>query len=100
MTHKIDGLPSAALRAADAATRAVRAGGERAEAIAPSAGGDSLRLTGEATGLLALQREMSDTPTMDTQRIGALRSELQAGTYRIDPQLIADRMISLERELR
>lgn len=104
MASKIDNqtpLPSAV---GPPTPRAVgRSGDAAGEGAAPSAspaGSDSLKLSGEAAGLISAQREISaGAPSMDQAKIDALRSAISAGTYRINPQEIASRLIALERKL-
>lgn len=100
MTQKIDGSQMAAPRVGAAGAGGVdRAGLDRAKAVAASQAGDSVQLTGEASSLQTLQREMTSTPVMDMAKIDAVRSALASGTLRIDPQQIATRMMALEQEL-
>jgi negative regulator of flagellin synthesis FlgM len=100
MTHKIDtGLPPRPLDSV-AAKPAPRAGTEREAPVAAAAATDSLRLTGEAAGLQAIERELGEGPaSIDAARVGAVRAALADGSYRIDPQAIADRMLSFDRDL-
>ncbi|MCS4232976.1 flagellar biosynthesis anti-sigma factor FlgM [Stenotrophomonas sp. BIGb0135] len=98
MSQKIDGnlqatahLRSVALgskpaASADSPTRPVEAA-------------DSLRLTGEATSLQALQRELNSAPAIDAGRVQAVRESLQNGTYKINPDAIASRMLELDQQL-
>ena len=67
MSHKVDGMPPpAAIRATGPlGGQVARAGDAREKAIEAPAAGDSLRLTGEATGLQALQRELAANPAID-----------------------------------
>jgi negative regulator of flagellin synthesis FlgM len=67
--------------------------------VEAAAGGDSLRLTGEAAGLQAMQRELSTAPAIDDARVQAVREALQAGTYKVNAEAIADGMLSLEKQL-
>jgi negative regulator of flagellin synthesis FlgM len=82
---------------------APRAGAPRATEVAAiaAANADDVRLTGESASLRALQREAkAGPPPMDMAKIDALRAALAAGTYRVNPQDIAERLDALERELR
>lgn len=101
MTTKIDGgLP--ALRAAELASTGpaqARAGEDRSKAIDAAAAGDSLRLTGEAAGLQALQRELAAPAGIDVAKVNQVRAALADGSYRVDPQQIATRMLALDSEL-
>ena len=65
----------------------------------PVEAADSLRLTGEATSLQAMQRELSTAPAIDAGRVQAVRESLQNGTYKINPDAIASRMLELDQQL-
>lgn len=101
MSQKIEGQipPAAAIRSTSAGGRVQAAGADRSEPVQASAGGDSLRLTGEAASMQTMQRELSSASAVDTARVQSIRQALEAGTYKIDAQAIADRMIDLERQL-
>lgn len=102
MSQKIDGTPPAtALRAAAAPGGATiaRAGDARDKAIEAPAAGDSLRLTGEAAGLRAMQQELAARPAVDEARVQAVREALESGSYRINPEAIASAMLELDAQL-
>lgn len=101
MSHKVDGMPPpAAIRATGPLGGQVdRAGDAREKAIEAPAAGDSLRLTGEATGLQALQRELAANPAMDMAKVEAVREAIAAGNYKIDAEAIAGRMLDLDAQL-
>ena len=101
MTYKIDGaLPAA--RPPDAASTSVaaRAGGDRDRAVSAVAAVDSIRLTDEAEGLQALERQLGAAPAgIDVTRVNDVRAAIADGSYAIDPQQIASRMLALDRAL-
>ena len=100
MTHKIDGTPAARAAEALAASASARAGAERGQPVAAAAGGDSIRLTGEAETLQTLGRELGAAPAgIDLDRVEALRAAVADGSYRVDAQAIATRMLDLDRKL-
>ena len=100
MSQKIEGTPPAAVRTTGpVGGRVAPAGAERSRPVEASAGGDSLRLTGEATSLQAMQRELSTAPAIDHARVQAVREALQAGTYKNNAEAIADGMLGLEGQL-
>jgi len=101
MSQKIEGSLPAAMRPAVApvGSRISPAGAERSRPVEASAAGDSLRLTGEAAGLQVLQRELSSAPAVDPARVQAIREALEAGTYKVDPDAIASRMLALDDQL-
>ena len=98
MSQKIDGGISAGapLRQVATPTRSAALGDGTAR---PVEAVDSLRLTGEATSLQAMQRELSTAPAIDHARVQAVREALQAGTYKINAEAIADGMLGLEGQL-
>ncbi|HEY5613250.1 MAG TPA: flagellar biosynthesis anti-sigma factor FlgM [Lysobacter sp.] len=101
MSHKIDsGLPVARPPEAVNASATVRAGGERSQPVAAIAPADSIRLTGEAEGLQALERQLGAAPAgIDVARVNELRAAIADGSYRVDAQQVADRMLALDSAL-
>ena len=100
MTQKIDGGGSS--RPIDSVTTnatSARAGTDRTAPVAAPEG-DSLRLTGEASGLQTLARELGSAPAgIDMAKVNAVRAAIADGSYQIDSAKIADRMLGLERDL-
>lgn len=99
MSQKIEGtLPAiASLRSSGVGTR-VSAGEDRSNAVSATSA-DSLRLTGEASNLQALQRDLSSAPAIDSDRVQAVKDALQNGSYKINPEAIAHRMMDLDAQL-
>ena len=100
MTTKIDGAgpPGRPPALPPPPAPAGRGGVVRAARGAARPPPDSVRLTGEAEGLQAMQRELG-APGIDLARVNEVRAALADGSYRIDPQQIATRMLALESEL-
>ena len=99
---KIDGIgtPRPVDTVSAPTVQAARAGGERSAPIAAVPATDDLRLSGEAAGLQALERELGAGPAgIDMARVNAVRAALADGSYRIDPQAIAGRMLDMDRAL-
>lgn len=98
MSQKIDGTMQAAqtLRAVGPASRPGISSDTPAR---PVEAVDSLKLTGEATNLQALERSLSAAPAIDAERVAAVRESLQNGSYRINPDAIASRMLELDQQL-
>lgn len=100
MNQKIEGTPPAAIRTTGPVSgRVAPAGADRSSPVEASAAGDSLRLTGEATSLQAMQRELATAPAINEARVAAVREALQSGTYKINAEAIADGMLGLEDQL-
>lgn len=103
MTTKIDGPSLSPARAVDTAQSAAvaRAGEDRTTPVGAARATDSVRLTGEATGLqAAVEGQLGRPAPMDVAKIESVRAALASGTYKIDPQEIASRLVALERQMR
>ncbi|WP_374249565.1 flagellar biosynthesis anti-sigma factor FlgM [Thermomonas sp.] len=102
MTTKIEGgLPAKPVEApvvADA-TQARASAATRDSAVSPTPPVDSLRLTGEAVGIKTMAKDMAQPSKLDMARIKEIRSAIDSGSYQINPQEIASRLLALEREL-
>ncbi|MCF5951076.1 flagellar biosynthesis anti-sigma factor FlgM, partial [Xanthomonas perforans] len=51
------------------------------------------------TNLQNLQRELSQSSAIDTGRVQAVKDALQNGSYSINPDAIASRMMDLNQQL-
>jgi len=103
MTTKIEGVQTPALRPSSAAGKAVsRPTGATSSAgsdVAAVAGADRVKLSDEAADLAAVQKQLAEAPSIDVARVAAVRSLLESGGYKINPEEIARRLAQLEREL-
>ncbi|HLF10069.1 MAG TPA: flagellar biosynthesis anti-sigma factor FlgM [Gammaproteobacteria bacterium] len=102
MTEKINGqgfrpADAAGTRRADAAKPA----GAKTEtsALSSASSGDTVNLTPSGLLLSKLEDALQSVPVVDSQRVRAIKEALASGSYEIDDQAVADRMIRLEREL-
>ncbi len=62
-------------------------------------GSDRVSLTGDASRLQELERELGSQPVVDSQRVDAVRSAVENGTFEVNPERIAEKMMSLEQAL-
>ena len=60
---------------------------------------DSVHITQSARSLATLSQAVQDSPDIDSGRVAAAQQALKAGTYRINPERIASRMLQLEQDL-
>ncbi len=67
--------------------------------MSATAATDSLRLTGEASGLQNLQRQLAAAPAVDSNRVESVRSSLQSGSYKVNPDVVASRMLEMDQQL-
>lgn len=93
MSQKIEGsLPTnATLRTSSVSSKVASAGEDRTSPVSATSASDSVKLTGEATNLQTLQRQLSQAPAVDASRVQAVKDSLQSGSYKINPDAIANR---------
>ena len=60
---------------------------------------DRISLTGEARQLQEIEARLATQPVVDSQRVEAVRSAVENGTFTINPERIAEKMMSLEQAL-
>lgn len=102
MSNPIDRLLDTGVRRLQERSQPPGRGGDGAPASkggqgAPSA--STLDLTGQARQLKALEKELASTPEFDAGRVNQLRQALGDGSYQVDAQRIADKLLSLENVL-
>jgi len=73
--------------------------GQDAPPATGSGGADRVSLTGQAHQLRALESGLESQPVVDSQRVEAVRSAVEQGTFTINPERIAEKLISLEQAL-
>ncbi len=101
MNNSIDSLVDGAIprlndRRADSPGRS--AGNPRAAQDAgPSS--DLLDLTGQAQTLKALEQDLAKTPEFDAAKVAELREAIASGSYKVDSQRIAEKLLDLEGKL-
>ena len=102
MSSKISGIDSAQIASVGAGRPVKRTpdaigGGESAGVSDESA--QDVQITGTARQLADLEQKVRDLPAVNEERVSQLRSAIEQGTYTIQPQRIADQLMSLERAL-
>jgi flagellar biosynthesis anti-sigma factor FlgM len=58
--------------------------------------GDSFDMTGSTSKLLELESRIAQMPVVDGQQVEAVRNALNTGSFTIDPQSAADKMLAME----
>ena len=61
-----------------------------------SPAGDTVSLTGTAAKLRSLEEQLATQPVVDAQRVDSIRRAIANGTYEINPQRVADKMIQID----
>jgi len=99
VSNKVSGVDSKPVR-----TASVGAVHKRLEQSAGKAGSSAVsesdvHLTGAGRQLAAIEQSLRELPAVDEVRVSAVRQRLAGGDYKVDPQRVADRLLSLERDL-
>jgi negative regulator of flagellin synthesis FlgM len=83
-----------------AASKVASAKGKGAgKASAPVAGGgDSLTLTESSTRIRSLETQLASVDVADTAKVEAVKAALANGTFAVDAEVVADRLIDHTKE--
>jgi negative regulator of flagellin synthesis FlgM len=82
---------------AGSATKTVTA--ERATAQSTQARGESVSLSSQARDLKQLEQKLGDFPEMDDEKISQIRSALEDGSYKVDAQKLAQKMLDMDKSV-
>jgi negative regulator of flagellin synthesis FlgM len=107
VSSKIGGVdssrPTAPISAGRAAQRSqdAAAGGAQSSSDASSSGGtqESVQITGVARQLASLEQAVRDVPVINSSRVAQISNSIEQGTYTVNAQNIADKLVQTEREL-
>jgi len=61
--------------------------------------GVSVELSGQAAQLQALEAQIASTEVVDSARVGEIRQAIAEGRFRVNPDVIADRLLQTVQEL-
>ena len=64
----------------------------------PSPGADSLTLTESSTLIRAMEAELVNVDIADTSKIASVKDALAKGTFTVDAEVVADRLIDHSKE--
>jgi len=100
VANKINGLEAkpARIAATSAVNRRANPAPESADSP-PADSGTDVHLTGAARGLAALEQSLQSQPVVDEARVAAVKERLQKGSYEVDPQRVADKLLRLDSDL-
>jgi negative regulator of flagellin synthesis FlgM len=96
---KVNGVESKPVRVASAGAvhkRLEQSAGKAGSSAAPES---DVHLTGASRNLAAIEQSLKEMPAIDDLRVSMVRQRLSSGDYKIDPQRVADHLLSLERDL-
>jgi negative regulator of flagellin synthesis FlgM len=66
---------------------------------APGSSGGDVHITEAAAQLAMLEKAVSELPSVDDARVGAIKSAIEEGRYTISPTRVADGVIGFEHAL-
>ena len=89
-------LAEAGAQARPAPQPAAEKPAERSSGQAPA---DQVSLTPTAQQLRGLEQQIAEQPVVDTQKVNAVKEALASGSFEIDPNRVAGKMMSLEKAL-
>jgi len=104
MTEKINGQgfrPSdtASTRRTETAKPAAREDKRGTAAEQTAATGETVNLTASGLLMSKLEEIVQRTPVVDAERVAALKDAIASGSYEVDDQRVADRMLKFERDV-
>ena len=99
MVNKIDGVSGQRPPAPSPSQSARTERGESERAGSSAGAADQLSLTSSAQLLKELSEAVAASPDVDPSRVEAIRQAIADGTYQVDAQRIADKLLNLEDQL-
>ena len=66
---------------------------------APGPGSDRVSLTDTARQLQALENRVAGEPVVDNQRVQAVRQSINDGSFQVDAERVAEKLIGIEQAL-
>lgn len=67
--------------------------------VNPAMDDDTVRITSTAQDIKKALDASASTPVVNENKVAELKAALQAGTYQVDPDRVADKMLQLETKL-
>ncbi|HKM36923.1 MAG TPA: flagellar biosynthesis anti-sigma factor FlgM [Thiopseudomonas sp.] len=65
----------------------------------PAASGESVQLSKDARQLQNLSAKIADMPSIDSEKVAQLKQAIADGSYQVDSQRVASKMLSLDAQL-
>lgn len=60
---------------------------------------DAVSLSQQGKAVSKLQQDMAASPAYDTAKVAAIKEAIANGSYKVDPEKLADNIIKFENEL-
>lgn len=65
-----------------------------------AASGDTVSLTHTAAELLKLEENLANIPDIDNGLVVSIQASIAQGNYKVDPEKIAERLMTIDKDLR
>ncbi|NWO08068.1 MAG: flagellar biosynthesis anti-sigma factor FlgM [Alteromonadaceae bacterium] len=75
------------------------AGSEQNKAQSPAARGENVNLSNQAKNLNQLEQKLGEYPEMDDDRISQIRAALEDGSYKVDAEKLAQKMLDMDESI-
>ncbi|MDO6515451.1 MULTISPECIES: flagellar biosynthesis anti-sigma factor FlgM [Neptuniibacter] len=62
----------------------------------PSNKGDTVNLSNAAQLLQNVDKQLSDTPDVDNERVERIKQEIESGSYQINAERVAEKMLNFD----
>ncbi len=99
MNIDIKNLPNASLNGSEESSQIRTGRGEPSRSqqrTGSSAGQDTISLTDTAARMRSLENTVASMPVVDSQRVAEIKQAIVEGTYEINPERIAEKMLDME----
>lgn len=101
MINDITGLSSSQANSTRARTgeqsNAAKTGSDaNAPAQSPSSKGDTVNLSNAAQTLQNVEKKLASAPDVDSERVERLRQEIDSGSYQINAERVAEKMLNFD----
>lgn len=60
---------------------------------------DRVEMTGLASQVKTLEASLAKVEVVDTQRVDQIKREISEGRFRVDPEVVADRLVAAVKDL-
>ncbi|MDB1123274.1 flagellar biosynthesis anti-sigma factor FlgM [Vibrio algarum] len=96
----IDNIRSSHTMTTGRSTARTESGSSNSDSVKESRGSkDSVSLSQQGKAIGQLHQDMASQPSFDSAKVAAIKEAIANGSYRVDPEKLADNMMKFENEL-
>ncbi|MFC1234365.1 flagellar biosynthesis anti-sigma factor FlgM [Vibrio sp. DW001] len=81
------------------ATRSESGSSNSSSVTEPKSSKDSVSLSQQGKAIGQLHQDMASQPSFDSAKVAAIKDAIANGSYRVDPEKLAENMMKFENEL-